>query len=519
MTSAIEARAVPHPPPVEPGPVLLGRDPEQQAIDRLLAAAGAGQSGVLVLRGEPGVGKTALLERAVHVAGDMGIATVSGVEPEAELGYAALHRLLLPFLDRRRDLPRPQADALGSAFGLASSPPPDRFLVGLATLTLLADAARTRPLLCVVDDAHWLDRESLEVLGFVGRRLLAEGIALLFGLRLVHGPPGPLSDLPTLTVEGLGDPEATALLASTAAGEVDAEVARRVVAETLGNPLALIELAQELSTEQLGGGALLPESFPLGPRLEARYLRDVRALPPEAQTLLLLAAVDASGEPSLIGRAADHLGLARDAEVAATSGGLLALRPRVRFRHPLVRSAVIGGATDDERCRVHAALAAVTDAELDPDRRAWHLAGAVRDTDEEVAAELDRAAMRAQARGSSVTTGALLVRAARLSPDMTDRCRRLLAATEAHLAAGDATTARLLLDEAGADGNDALLRAHALRLDGAIRLATGRIPETPTILLQPLAPSSPSTSVWPGTPCWPPPPPPSTADGSPGPRS
>ncbi len=479
MTSGIEARGIADRSPA----VLLGRDDEQQAVDRLLTSAHEGLSGVLVVVGEAGMGKTALLDRAALAATDMDVATVVGVEAERDLGYAALHRLLLPFLDRRSRLPRPQAEALGSAFGLVSGPPPDRFLVGLATLTLLADVADDRPLLCVVDDAHCLDRESLDVLGFVGRRLLAESIAVLFGVRASLAEGTRLGDLPGLTLQGLDDDAAAALLATTAVGEVDIEVGRRVVAETMGNPLALIELAQELTTDQLGGEALLPESLPLGPRLEAHYLRDVRALPPDAQAVLLLAAVDASGEPDLVGRAATRLGVGDGAAAAAEAGGLLTLRPRIRFRHPLVRSAVIGGATVEERSRAHAALAAETDAELDPDRRAWHLAGAVLDADETVASELERAAERARSRGGSVGAGALLVRAARITPDAKRRADRFLAAAEAHLGAGDATTARLLLEEAEAEPDEPLRRAHVLRLDGAIRLATGRIPETPSILL------------------------------------
>lgn len=465
-------------------PRLVGRDEEQQALDRLLADAADGLSGVLVLRGEPGMGKTALLDHAVRSGREVEVAAVAGVEAEMELGYAALHRLLVPHLDRRNDLPGPQADALGAAFGLVSGPPPDRFLVGLATLTLLAEVAEPRPLLCVVDDAHWLDQESLEVLGFVGRRLFAESIALVFAVRTSLEDRTNLGDLPTITLAGLSPSAAATLLATTATGEVDLEVSRRIVAETLGNPLALIELAQELSADQLGGEALLPEPLPLGPRLEARYLRDVRALPPEAQSLLLVAAVDASRDPDLVSRAAARLGVGVGGSAATEANDLITLRPHIRFRHPLVRSAVISGASPEEQRQAHAALAAEIDSARDPDRHAWHLAGAVVATDEAVAAVLERAADRARARGGSAATGALLVRAARISPSGASRGRRLLAATDAYLAAGDATTARLLLDEADTDLDDPLLQAHALRLGGAIRLATGRIPETPSILLE-----------------------------------
>ena len=464
------------------------------------------------------MGKTALLDGAIRVATDMGVTAVAGVEAEMDLGYAALHRLLLPILDRRSRLPRPQADALGSAFGLVSGPPPDRFLVGLATLTLLADAASSRPLLCVVDDAHWLDRESLDVLAFVGRRLFAESITLLFGVRDSLEDRTRMGDLPTITVSGLDEATATALLTTTAGGEVDLDVARRLVAETMGNPLALVELGRELPREQLGGEALLPEPLPLGPRLEARYLRDVRALPREAQTILLLAAIDASGDPALVARAASQLGTGADAAGAAEADGLIALRPRVRFRHPLVRSAVIGGATADELRQAHAALATATDPERDPDRRAWHLSGAVIDTDEDVAAELDRAADRARARGSSAATGALLVRAARISPDPAARAGRLLAAAEAHLAAGEAATARLVLDEARSHLDDQLQRRPCVaprRGDPAGDRQDPRDPDDPA--WRPPSPSSPSTSDWLGTHCSRPPRPPSTAVGPPAP--
>ena len=378
---------------------LVGRADEQAAIDHLMASARRGVSGVLVLTGEAGVGKTALLEHAARTAADLQVAEVAGVGSEARMAYAALHRLLLPFLDRRDRLPEPQRDALGAAFGLVGGPPPDTFLVGLAALTLLADAATERPLLCVVDDAQWIDQESLEVLGFVGRRLLAEGVVLLFALREPSGERSRLEGLPTVTLGGLDEPSSVDLLVGAVDGFVDPAVARRLAGETMGNPLALVSLADDLTPGQLAGAALLPQPLPLGPKLEDRFLRQVRELPPDAQDLVLLAAADPTGDADVVTAAAAHLGLDPDVAEPAETVGLLTMRPRVRFRHPLVRSAVLGGASTDRRRRIHAALAAVADPTVDPECRAWHLAEAATGPDDEVAAEIEDAAEKTRRRG------------------------------------------------------------------------------------------------------------------------
>ncbi len=463
---------------------LVGRADEQAAIDHLMASARRGVSGVVVLTGEAGVGKTALLEHAARTAVDLQVAEVAGVGSEARMAYAALHRLLLPFLDLRDRLPEPQRDALGAAFGLVGGPPPDTFLVGLAALTLLADAATERPLLCVVDDAQWIDQESLEVLGFVGRRLLAEGVVLLFALRELSGERSRLEGLPTVTLGGLDEPSSVDLLVGAVDGFVDPAVARRLAGETMGNPLALVSLADDLTPGQLAGAALLPQPLPLGPKLEDRFLRQVRELSPDAQDLVLLAAADPTGDADVVTAAAAHLGLDPDVAEPAETVGLLTMRPRVRFRHPLVRSAVLGGASTDRRRRIHAALAAVADPTVDPECRAWHLAEAATGPDDEVAAEIEDAAEKTRRRGGYAAAAGLLRRAGRLSTTAERRGPRLLAAAEAYLAAGNPTEAHATLDEAAVNLGDAGHQANVLRLEGAIRLAEGRIPETPSILLR-----------------------------------
>jgi DNA-binding CsgD family transcriptional regulator len=462
--------------------MLLDRDVEKQKLDALLAAVRDGLTGVLVFRGEAGIGKTALLEYAVGSARDMQVARVVGVESEMELGFSGLHQLLVPFLERLGQLPVPQFDALGAAFGLVEGPPSDLFLVGLAALTLLADAAVRRPVLCVVDDAQWLDQASAVALGFVARRLFVDRIGMLFAVREPSERPVTFEGLCDVTLAGLPDVQAWELLASVAAG-LDQPVGDRIISETRGNPLALVELGGELTDEQLAGISPLPEPLPLGRRLEERFLSRVRRLPEEAQTLLLVAAADPSGDPALLWRAAARLGLGRDAAEAAEVDRLLELTPSVAFHHPLIRSAVYHGASSLARRQAHEALAAASDPDGDADRRAWHLAAATTTANEEIALQLEGSAIRAQARGGYAAAAKFLERAADLTPDADRRAGRLLAVVQAELTAGSAISAQARLREVGLRKGDAAQHAEALRLQGAIHVAVGRAADGFEVLL------------------------------------
>src|SRR3984957_13681384 len=349
--------------------MLLDRQDECGQIARVLDAARAGLSGVLVLRGEPGIGKTALLDYAVKDAADLRVVRLVGIESEMEVGFSSLHQFLLPFLGRLDELPVPQGAALGSAFGLRDDGPPDRLLVGLASLSLLAAAACDRPLLCVVDDAQWLDRESAAALAFVARRLLADRVAMIFAVREPSGRLFFLDGLPDVQLRGLFAAGAQQLLSASVGGSVDGPVAARMIAETAGNPLGLIELGDELSSGQLDGQEPLPDPLPLGPRLEARFLRQVRLLPADTQTLLLCVAADPTGDAELLWRAAHNLGLSVGAAAAAEEHGLLTFRSPLQFRHPLIRTAIYQGASVCDMRREHAALAEATDPGVEGDRR------------------------------------------------------------------------------------------------------------------------------------------------------
>jgi len=416
-----------------PGDHLVGRQRERDVLDRVLEAARGGHGGVLVVYGDPGVGKTALLEYAATAAPDFGVARAVGVEGEMELAFAALHQLCSPNLDLIDGLPDPQREALEVALGLSAGRTPDPFLVGLAVLNLLSEAAEERPLLCVIDDAQWLDRASARVLAFVARRLLAERIAMVFAAReqIVS-----LAGFAELQVEPLGHRDARALLDSILPGRLDERVLERIVVETHGNPLALLELPRGLTPAQLAGGFGLPTALPLSTGIEQSFTRRLVRLPRDARQLVLLAAAEPLGDPALLWRAAQQLGIPETAAQAAELEGLLRLDGAVTFRHPLVRSAVYGAAEPTERRKVHLALAEATDREIDPDRRAWHRAQAAASPDEDVAAELELSAARAQARGGFAAAAAFLERATELTPEESRRSRRALAAAQAKLQAG-----------------------------------------------------------------------------------
>jgi hypothetical protein len=387
--------------------VLRGRRRECGVLDRLLEAVRAGESRVLVVRGEPGMGKSALLEYAVGRASGCRVVRSAGVQSEMELAFAGLHQLCAPMLDRLDRLPDPQREALGTAFGLSAGEAPDRFLVGLAVLSLLGELAEDRPLVCVVDDAQWLDRASVQVLAFVARRLSNGPVAVLLGVR-EPSDEQELTGLPELLVEGLRDSDARALLGSVMSGPLDERVRDRIVAETRGNPLALLELPRGLSPGELAGGFGLPDSLALSGRIEESFQRRLVALPEATRRLLLVAAADPVGEPVLVWRAAERLGIEPEAAAPAASAGLAEFGARVRFRHSLVRSAVYQAASLHDRQTAHRALAEATDPEVDPDRRAWHRAHAAAGPDEDVAQELERSAGRAQARGGLAAAAAFL---------------------------------------------------------------------------------------------------------------
>jgi DNA-binding CsgD family transcriptional regulator len=450
---------------------LLDRRREREALDGLVAGVRGGQSRVLVLRGEAGVGKTALLHHLSEAAKGCRIARAAGVESEMELAFAGLHALCAPMLDHLGRLPGPQRDALSTAFGLSAGPPPDRFLVGLAVLSLLADVAEEQPLICIVDDAQWLDRVSEQTLAFVARRLLAEQVGLVFARR-ESADEHALDGLPELVVEGLAADDARLLLDATIPGPLDERVQARILAEAGGNPLALLELPRGLTPAAVAGGFALPGAMPLTSRIEQGFVRQLEPLPAETRRVLLLAAAEPVGDVPLLWRAAELLGIGPAAAGPAQAAGLVEIGARVRFRHPLVRSAAYRAAPAPERREVHRALAGATDAQLDPDRRAWHRAHAANGPDEAVSAELERSAGRAQARGGLAAAAAFLERATELTPDPARRGLRALAAAEAMLRAGAFDPALALLTAAEEAPLDSLPRARVDLLRAQIAFAS-----------------------------------------------
>jgi len=435
-----------------------------------------------VLRGESGVGKTALLEYLVGRAAGFRIVRAAGAEFEMEFGFAGLHQLCASMLGGLADLPDQQRDALATAFGLTAGGKPDRFLVGLAGLGLLSEAAEQRPLLCVVDDGQWLDHASAEALAFVARRVLAEPIALVFAVR-EPSDTKELAGLPELVVGGLSDLEAGAMLDSAIRGPMDERVRDRILAEARGNPLALLELPRGLTPAELAGGVGLPDTMPLASRIERSFVRQLQPLPRETQQLLLVAAAEPIGDVTLLWRACEKLGIAPDAASAAVTAGLINVGARVRFRHPLLRSAVCRAAEAAELQAVHRALADATDAETDPERRAWHRAQGALGPDEAVARELERSAVRLHGRGGVAAAAAFLARATELTPDPAARAARALAAARAKLDAGAPDAAFELLATADIGPLDTLQRARLERLRARLTFAKTRGSEAPPALL------------------------------------
>jgi DNA-binding CsgD family transcriptional regulator len=462
---------------------LRGRRRECEAIDGMLEGVRAGRSSALVVRGEAGVGKTALLEYVVQRASGCRVARAAGVQSETELAFAGLHQLCAPMLDQLERLPAPQRDALRTTFGLSLGAAPDRFLVHLAVLSILCEVADEQALVCVIDDAQWLDRTSAQALAFVARRLLADSVAMVFAVREPIGLP-ELAGLPDLEVHGLRVADARALLGSVITAPLDERVRDRILAETRGNPLALLELPRGLTPTQLAGGFGLPDAPALSGRIGESFRRRLEALPRDTQRLLLIAAAEPVGDPTLLWRAAAQLGIGVDAAAPAETAGLVEFGAGVWFRHPLARSAVYQPATPAERQAAHRALAAATDPEVDPDRRAWHRAQAAPAADDEVADELERSAGRAQARGGLAAAAAFLERAAGLTLEQPRQAQRALAAAQAKHAAGAPDAALALLATAEAGPLDELESARVDLLKAQVAFAVNRGSDAPPLLLK-----------------------------------
>jgi DNA-binding CsgD family transcriptional regulator len=462
---------------------LIGRSSECAALDQLAASVRAGHSRALVLRGEAGAGKSALLQYLAQHASGCSIARATGVESEMELAYAGLQQLCAPFLDRLEHLPAPQGSALATAFGLRDGAAPDRFLVGLAVLSLMSDVAEQRPLICVVDDAQWLDAASAQTMAFVARRLGAESVGLIFAMR-EPGGERHLDGLPELTVAGLDDRAALELLGTVLAGPLDQRVRDRIVAETRGNPLALLELPKGRTPAELAGGFGLSGGPPVPGRIEQSFRERLAPLPSSTRLLLLVAAAEPTGDPVLVWRAAAALGIGPDAAQPAAAAGLVEVGAQVRFGHPLVRSAVYSASAPEERRRVHAALADATEANVDPDRRAWHRAQAAAGLDEDAADELERSAGRARRRGGMAAGAAFHERAAELTPDLRLRAQRALLAAQCKHLAGAPDAALRLLAMAQAGPLDEHGRARAQLLHAQITFAMTRGRDAPPLLLE-----------------------------------
>jgi DNA-binding CsgD family transcriptional regulator len=465
----------------EPAPtVLLGRRNECEVLDQVLSAARSGHGSTIVISGEPGIGKSALLDYTIDSAEGFQVLRAVGNEAERELPFAAAQQLCVPSLATLEELPVPQRDALGVAFGHAAGPPPDRLFVGLALLGLLSKIASRKPVLCVIDDAQWLDGESAKAFAIAARRLRSEQIAFLFGARTT---PTDLNGLPSLPVRGLGQADARALLSSALPDPFDEHVLERIVTETRGNPLALLELPRGFTAAELAGGFALPTSVPIAGQIEASFRRRIAKLSTSSRHLLLVAAAEPTGDPALVWRAAQRLGVDESAGAEVEVDGLLEMRPQVIFRHPLVRTTVYEAATSAERRGVHRALANATDAGFDPDRRAWHMAQAAWHPDDEVAQALEVSADRAQARGGIAAAAAFLERAAELTVDPKHRVARILAAAEAKRQAGALESALELASNAERTPLDDHQRAQLEVLRARVSFTSERGGEAPGLLL------------------------------------
>jgi len=464
----------------DPAAGLTGRLSERAVLDRFVADVRAGQGRALVVRGEPGVGKTVLLDYLAGRASGCRVVRAAGVQSEMELAFAGLHQLCAPMLDHAESLPDPQREALTTAFGLSAGPVPDRFLVGLAVLGLLSETAGERPLVCVVDDQQWLDQASAQALGFAARRLAADPVGLVFAARV---PGKDVAGLPELVVEGLAEDDARELLESVLPGPLDARVRDRVIAETHGNPLALLELPRGLTPMQLTGGFGVSSAGSLDGRIEESFTRQLEGLPAQTQRLVQLAAADPTGDPVLVWRGAGRLAIGAGAAGPAVEAGLVEFGARVRFRHPLARSAAYRSASVQTRQELHGALAEVTDPAVDPERRAWHRAQAVPGPDEGVAAELEQCAGRAQRRGGLAAAAAFLELSAGLTLDPARRAERALAAAQAKHQAGALDAALGLLAMAQAGPLDELQRARGDLLRAQIAFASSHGRDAPQLML------------------------------------
>jgi DNA-binding CsgD family transcriptional regulator len=460
---------------------LIGRRAECTMLDQLIGAVRSGESRALVVHGEPGMGKTALLDYVAMQALGCRVARSSGVQSEMELPFAGLHQLCAPLLDRLDHLPEPQRAALRTAFGISAGPTPNRFQVGLAVLSLLSEAAEDRPLICVVDDHQWLDTASAQALAFAARRLGTESVGLVVATRVVSTD---LSGLAKLPVRGLPVADAEALLDTVLHGPVDSRIRHQIIAEAHGNPLALLELPRGLTPTELAGGFGLPGATPLSGSTEERFAHRADTLPDPTRRLLLIAAGDPSGDPALVWRAAAWLGIEANALNPAVEQGLVEVSTRIRFRHPLARSAVYRSASPQARQQAHRALAEATDPELDPDRRAWHRAQAVPGPDEDVAVELERSATRARTRGGFAAAAAFLLRAATLTLAPARRGARALAAAEIHVQAGALAPVLDLLSMAEAGPLNDFQHAQADLIRAQLGFVSNRGSDGPLLLLK-----------------------------------
>ena len=468
-------------PPWPGPPKLVDRYSERRVLDDLLARLLGGDSWALVLHGEPGIGKTALLEFVVDQAEGCRVVRTAGVQSEMELAFAGLHQICATMLDRLGAVPSPQREALESAFGLRVGSSPDAFLIGLAVLSLLSEVAQERPLLCLIDDFQWMDYASALILAFVARRLDSESVGIVFATRI---PAQQIEGLPTLLVEGLRASDARTLLDTVLPSALDSRIRDQIVAETRGNPLALLELPRGLTPVELAVGFELPGAVALTGIIEESFLRRVDELPPESRSLLLLASAEPTGDPVPVWRAAARLGIGPQASAPATEAELATFESRIRFRHPLVRSAVYGSASVEDRRRAHTALAEVMDPVADVERHAWHRAQAADGPDEEVAAELERSAVQAVARGCLATAGTYLKRAVALSLDPHERAKRAVAAAEGSIRAGALDDAAELLAVAETGPLTDLQQAHVDLARAQLSYVTNRGNEAPGLLVK-----------------------------------